>query len=199
MQLRARDILLVPNILTLSRFALLLILAYLISLQDSRYTIYMLIVITTGIATDILDGFLARKLGQISDLGKVLDPVVDKICTGVLVIFLYVYSDFPIWAVILVLTRDITVLVASIFFLKKARVIATSNMIGRLAALSWGLVILVYIIDWQPIELPMLWIATAMVLLSAISYGTRVVKLSTHPPEQSTANSKASRSKVQDS
>lgn len=199
MQLRARDILLVPNILTLSRFGLLLILAYLISLQDSRYTIYMLIVITTGIATDILDGFLARKLGQISDLGKVLDPVVDKICTGVLVLFLYVYSGFPLWAVILVLTRDITVLVASIFFLKKARVIATSNMIGRLAALSWGLVILVYIIDWQPIELPMLWIATAMVLLSAISYGKRMLTLSTHPSEQSTANSKASRSKVQDS
>lgn len=199
MQLRARDILLVPNILTLSRFGLLFILAYLISLQDSRYTIYMLIVITTGIATDILDGFLARKLGQISDLGKVLDPVVDKICTGVLVLFLYVYSDFPLWAVILVLTRDITVLVASIFFLKKARVIATSNMIGRLAALSWGLVILVYIIDWQPIELPMLWIATAMVLLSAISYGKRMLTLSTHPSEQSTANSEASRSKVQDS
>jgi CDP-diacylglycerol--glycerol-3-phosphate 3-phosphatidyltransferase len=181
MQLRARDLLLVPNILTLSRFALLFILAYLISLQDSRYTIYMLIVVATGIATDILDGFFARKLGQISDLGKVLDPVVDKTCTGVLVIFLYVYSDFPLWAVILVLTRDITVLVASIFFLKKSRVIATSNMIGRLAALSWGLVILVYIIDWRPIELPMLWIATAMVLLSAISYGRRVIRLSTHP------------------
>ena len=184
---------LVPNILTLSRFALLFILAYLISLQDSRYTIYMLIVVATGIATDILDGFLARKLGQVSDLGKVLDPVVDKICTGVLVIFLYAYSDFPLWAVILVLMRDITVLVASIFFLKKARVIATSNVIGRLAALSWGLVILAYIIDWRPLELPMLWIATAMVLLSAISYGKRFVKLSTHPVGQS------SRSRVEDS
>jgi CDP-diacylglycerol--glycerol-3-phosphate 3-phosphatidyltransferase len=138
-------------------------------------------------------------LGQISDLGKVLDPVVDKICTGVLVIFLYVYSDFPLWAVILVLTRDITVLVASILFLKKARVIATSNMIGKLAALSWGLVVLAYIIDWQPLELPMLWIATAMVILSAISYGRRMVKLSTHPSERPTANSGASRSRVEDS
>ncbi len=199
MQLRARDLLLVPNILTLSRFALLFILAYLISLQDSRYTIYMLIVVATGIATDILDGFFARKLGQISDLGKVLDPVVDKICTGVLVLFLYVYSDFPLWAVILVLTRDITVLVASIFFLRKARVIATSNMIGRLAALSWGLVILVYIIDWRPIELPMLWIATAMVLLSAISYGRRVVRLSTSPPEKPAVNIGANRSRIEDS
>jgi CDP-diacylglycerol--glycerol-3-phosphate 3-phosphatidyltransferase len=193
MQLRARDLLLIPNILTLSRFALLFILVYLISLQDSRYTVYMLIVIAAGISTDILDGFFARKLGQISDLGKVLDPVVDKICTGVLVILLYIYSDFPLWAVILILARDLTVLIASIFFLKKSGVIATSNMIGRLAALSWGLVVLVYIIDWHPLELPMLWIATAMVFLSAISYGRRMVRLSTHPVEQS------SRSKVGDS
>jgi CDP-diacylglycerol--glycerol-3-phosphate 3-phosphatidyltransferase len=185
MQLRVRDLSLVPNILTLSRVALVFVPAYLISLQDSRYTIYILIAVAVGIATDILDGFLARKLGQISDLGKVLDPVVDKICTGVLVIFLYIYSDFPLWAVILILARDIAVLVASVFYLRKAKVIATSNMIGRLAALSWGLVILVYIIDWQPVELPMLWIATAMVLLSALSYGRRFIKLTTHPMGQS--------------
>ena len=195
MQLRIRDLLLVPNILTLSRVALVFIPAYLISLQDPRYTVYMLIAIAVGIATDILDGFFARKLGQVSDLGKVLDPVADKICTAVLVVFLHIYSDFPLWAVILIVARDITVLIASIFYLKKARIIATSNMIGRLAALSWGLVILVYIINWQPVELPMLWIATSMVLLSAISYGRRMVRLSADYVEQ---DQQSSRSKVGD-
>jgi len=88
MQIRARDLLLIPNILTLTRIALVFIPAYLISLQNPDYRIYMLIAIAVGMATDILDGTLARKLSQISDLGKILDPLADKVCTRVLVVSL---------------------------------------------------------------------------------------------------------------
>lgn len=173
MNIRARDIFLIPNLLTLARLVFLSIPAYLISRQDPSLKPWILLCIAIGIATDILDGHLARRLNQVSDLGKVLDPVSDKIATAILVIALNIYSDFPLWAVILVLGRDLTVLVLSIFFIRSKHAILTSNMIGKLAALSWGIVILVWILDIDVLKTIFLWCAVALVAVSAISYGKR--------------------------
>jgi CDP-diacylglycerol--glycerol-3-phosphate 3-phosphatidyltransferase len=150
---------------------------YLISLQDPGYRVVTIVAIAVGIVSDILDGFLARKLGQVSDLGKILDPAADKICTALLVISLHFYSDFPLWAVILILARDLTVLLVSMSFLRKTGLISTSNMTGRFAALSWGLVILVFVIDLEPLEVPVLVVATALVGLSAVSYANMLLRL----------------------
>ncbi len=46
--------------------------------------------------TDWADGFFARKLNQVSDLGKILDPIADKIHIGALVIALHYYQGFPL-------------------------------------------------------------------------------------------------------
>jgi len=178
MNIRARDIFLIPNILTLSRLVLFILPAYLIRLQDPGVKVWILILIAIGIITDILDGHLARRLNQVSDLGKVLDPLADKLATAVLIIALYVYSDFPLWAVILVLGRDAMVLILSLFFIRSKQDILTSNMIGKLAALSWGLVILVWILDIPVLKAPFLWFAVVLVAVSATSYGKRfLVKL----------------------
>lgn len=177
MQVRARDLLLVPNILSLARIALVFVPAYLISLQKPEYKIYVLVTIFLGIATDILDGYLARKLGQVSDLGKILDPAADKLCTVILVIALHLYSDFPLWAVVLLLSRDFIALIVAVSFTRRTKILTTSNIIGRLAALSWGVVILVYVIDWELLEFPLLLFATAMVLASAVSYTLMLLNL----------------------
>ncbi len=173
MDIRARDILLIPNLLTLARLAFLSIPAYLISRQDPSLKPWILFCIAIGITTDILDGYLARRLNQVSDLGKVLDPVSDKIATAILVIALNIYSDFPLWAVLLVLGRDIIVLVLSIFFIRSKHAILTSNKIGKLAALSWGIVILVWILDIEVLKTIFLWCAVGLVAVSAFSYGRR--------------------------
>jgi len=176
MLIRAKDILLIPNLLSVARIALIFLPAYLIAEQNPGNRPYILLLIAIGIVSDILDGVLARRLNQISDLGKILDPVADKVCTGVLVIALYLYSDFPLWAVLVILVRDFSLLIGALFLVRKRSEITTSNMVGKLAALSWGIVILVFVLDWDILKTPMLVIAAAMVAVSATSYTKRYLR-----------------------
>jgi CDP-diacylglycerol--glycerol-3-phosphate 3-phosphatidyltransferase len=176
MIVRARDLLLIPNILSVCRIALLAVPAYMISTRDPGLRIPTLCFIGLGIITDLLDGYLARRLNMVSDLGKILDPLADKISTGVLVVFLNIYEDFPLWAVVLVLSRDFAVLVLSLIFIRKRHLVLPSNEIGRYAALSWGLVVFVFVADIDVIKEPSLIAATALLVASAASYIERFIR-----------------------
>ena len=63
-------------------------------------------------ATDWVDGYVARRTGQVSELGKVLDPVADRLAIAAGLIALVVRGVFPLWAALLILVRDVAVLVA---------------------------------------------------------------------------------------
>jgi CDP-diacylglycerol--glycerol-3-phosphate 3-phosphatidyltransferase len=175
MQVRARDLLLIPNILSLARIALVFLPALLIASGNPSHRPLAGAFVLLGMATDILDGYLARRLGQTSDLGRILDPLSDKLCTAILVIVLYLYSGFPLWGVALILSRDFVVLTCGLLLMRRTDVVISSNITGRIAALSWGIVIFAYAIDFRPIQIPALVTATALVAVSGVSYGVRFV------------------------
>ncbi|MBU1469636.1 MAG: CDP-alcohol phosphatidyltransferase family protein [candidate division Zixibacteria bacterium] len=170
MQVRAKDLTLLPNLMSLSRIVLIFIPAYLISTQRPELRIWALILVLVGILSDILDGVIARRFNMASDLGRILDPLADKICTGILVVTLYLYADFPLWGVLLIVARDISVLLFSLMAIRKTAFILPSNMIGKFAALSWGLAIAIYIIDFSVLKTPILAIAVILLIASAVSY-----------------------------
>ena len=170
MQVRAKDLTLIPNLMSLSRIALIFIPAYLISTQKPELRIWALALVLVGILSDILDGIIARRFNMASDLGRILDPVADKICTGILVVTLYLYADFPLWAVLLIVARDVSVLLFSLMAIRKIAFIFPSNIIGKLAALSWGLAIAIYIIDFSLLKTPILAVAVILLITSAMSY-----------------------------
>jgi CDP-diacylglycerol--glycerol-3-phosphate 3-phosphatidyltransferase len=98
-----------PTWITLSR--LLVIPFILIGLQNETpqgrwiaATAFLL-----GAATDWLDGYLARHLNQVSDLGKVLDPLVDKLLVLAPLLSLIQLGQVPAWGVFLILSRDLAV------------------------------------------------------------------------------------------
>ena len=62
-----------------------------------------------AIATDALDGYLARSRGLITDLGKLLDPIADKALTGAALVGLAILAELPWWVVVVVLVREIGV------------------------------------------------------------------------------------------
>ena len=87
----------IPNLVSLSRIAMVPFLGYYLARGDDRSTLICAILMIVAGITDGLDGYLARRLGQISKLGIALDPVADKIFAGALVLLLIFYRDFPIW------------------------------------------------------------------------------------------------------
>jgi len=91
MKVDFREIIYVPNLISL--FRLLLIIPFTVLFQNFfnngsiRYYIVMLCLI--AYLSDILDGFIARKTNQISELGKIIDPLADKILVGGIVLNLF--------------------------------------------------------------------------------------------------------------
>ncbi len=83
----------IPNFLTLLRIFLLPLLIYLIIANDSSLNLAILILFIIIALTDYFDGIIARKTNSISEFGKMLDPIADKLFV-VLIIITFIYNDF---------------------------------------------------------------------------------------------------------
>jgi len=103
----------VPMILTLSRLAILPLFFILMILPFSWASYGALIVFVAAALTDFLDGFLARKLGQTSDLGAFLDPVADKLLTLtalIMLVFVHQLSMVGLLAALCILWREVGIM-----------------------------------------------------------------------------------------
>jgi cardiolipin synthase (CMP-forming) len=138
-------VLTIPNLISLLRIALIPAFVVLIVDPDTRRAGLVLFVVV--VATDWIDGALARATGQVSDLGKVLDPVADRLAIAAGLIALVVVDAFPLWAALLILVRDVAVLIAGLVLLAKRRArievrylgkVATFALMTAIACIAWG-------------------------------------------------------------
>jgi cardiolipin synthase len=105
-----------PNILTLSR--ILAVPFFAIKLRCGHITAACIIFFAAGL-TDVLDGYLARRLNQRSKLGALLDPIADKLLINTALIALALTKEpwvaqIPLWIVATAIARDITIIIAGI-------------------------------------------------------------------------------------
>ena len=137
--------------------------------------------------TDFLDGYLARKNNQVTDLGKFLDPVADKLLINSMVVFLIVpasYTNgqmsFSLWCALLLIARDIVV-DALRFIAAQKNVVISANIFGKaktvLEMIAVGLVLLngwpfsYFDLNW-PVRIAdgFVYLATLMSLISGVIY-----------------------------
>ena len=104
-----KGIILTPNFLTLLRiFAIPVIIVFL--LFDNRITTsFAALVFSIASITDYLDGYLARKYGLVSNLGKILDPLADKLLISSAFIMLVSLDFMPAWIACIIVGREIAV------------------------------------------------------------------------------------------
>ena len=130
-KLRLTELFLVSNLFSLFRILIIPVLWYYIAQPDeSSGYIALAILIIAGIS-DGLDGYLARKLNQVSTMGLVLDPLADKILAAALVIMLIVFRDFPIWLAALIIGRDLLILCAAAVLLRGRKIVVPSTITGK--------------------------------------------------------------------
>ena len=138
-------ILTIPNVLSFLRIALIPVFVALIVDPDTTRAGLVLFVIV--VATDWVDGALARATGQVSELGKILDPVADRLAIAAGLIALVIVDAFPLWAALLILIRDVAVLIAGLVLLSKRRTridvrpigkVATFALMASIACIAWG-------------------------------------------------------------
>lgn len=99
-----------PNAVSLARLACVPVFVWLLFGRGDRLAAGILLAVL-GV-TDWVDGWLARRLGQVSTVGKVLDPVADRILIGVAVVATLVDGSVPLWLGVAVVVREVLVSVA---------------------------------------------------------------------------------------
>jgi CDP-diacylglycerol--glycerol-3-phosphate 3-phosphatidyltransferase len=125
-------------------------------------------------ATDWFDGYLARRFHQKSDLGRIIDPVSDKICVGAIAAYLAIFRDFPLWFLILILARDFTILIVGLFMTVR-RGVPESNWPGKVAVTAMAVVLIVFTLDIAAVKWPFFWIMVALFFVSVVSYAPRIL------------------------
>ena len=138
-------ILTVPNALSFIRIAMIPV--FVILLLDEGTRLWGFLVLGLVQATDWVDGYIARRYGQVTELGKVLDPFADRLAVGAALITFVVADLFPLWAALLVLVRDGLVLVAAGVIaltggprieVRRIGKIATFTLMWAIPMIAWG-------------------------------------------------------------
>jgi len=131
---KASDIFLIPNLITITRLVLMIpmLMSYYL---DNMICFYVLLGIT--IISDFLDGILARRLNQISELGKILDPLADNLTLFLFSIILSMKGLVPIEFCVFYFIRQLLLLIMSLIYLPKIKGVRGSSLFGK-----WGVGIL---------------------------------------------------------
>lgn len=169
------------NVLSLSRIVIVIPIIYYLDqgTQDPAQNLVAFALMLIGGLTDTLDGMLARKLNQITDFGKVVDPVADKIGMAFILAFLAISRpDFPLWFFILALARDILIFSAGLYVKKKYGYLFTSNMLGKITITIAAVMVTVYVVkDLFGLEMFyrfLLWISAMLLVASFVLYAKRL-------------------------
>ena len=119
----------VPNILTIIRFLLIPIIV-IFAFEDNY--IATIIVLTISGLTDVLDGYIARKYNFITNFGKLMDPLADKMTQVALLGTLAIQKIIPVWIIVVVIIKEF-LMVSGASFLYGKELVVSSKWYGKLA------------------------------------------------------------------
>jgi CDP-diacylglycerol---glycerol-3-phosphate 3-phosphatidyltransferase len=105
----AQDALNLPNLLTFGRILMIPLCLWFLDGDTPRTGFWAAVIFTLAALTDVLDGYLARKLNVVSVLGKLLDPLADKLIVMASLVWMVPMGRIPAWTVIVLLTREISI------------------------------------------------------------------------------------------
>ena len=170
MVIRKKDLLLIPNLLAIFRILLLPFIFYFLAQGSTSGVCIAVFLIALAVFSDVLDGHLARKLNQITDLGKLLDPLADKLGLGVFVIFIIFHRGFPVWAACLLFFKDFLTLVGAIVLVKRKGLFPMSNNWGKLNSWVWVFTVVFYMVNLNLVKELFLVLATLTVVNCTVQY-----------------------------
>ena len=172
-----------PNVLTLLRIFFVPILVA--ALLMEKRTIVMggipldnaliaLAIFLAAAATDLLDGYLARRWRQITTVGTLLDPIADKLLISAALISLVQIRILPGWMAILIIAREFAVsglraIAAAEGYIIEASDLGKTKMLSQVAAISAMLISMRHP-GWRTPGMVLMWTVVFFALLSALSY-----------------------------
>lgn len=166
----------IPNILSLIRILMIPVIVWLYNRND--YQTAVVVLVLSG-ATDIVDGYIARHFNLISNLGKILDPIADKLTQWITL--LCVSSKYPLMLIpfVLLAVKEISLGIIGIFVIKKTKEVKGANWHGKVTtfALYFTLIIHILCINLSPVISDMtIGACVTLMMLSFVLYVIRNIK-----------------------
>ena len=132
-----KEVFTLPNVLTLIR--ILLSPLFVVLYFQARYELATVVLLSSGL-TDVLDGIIARKFNLITTVGKVLDPIADKLTQAVIIVCLTInhYNDedtLLVFVLILLFAKEFTMLLGAIMLFKSGTRPSESKWWGKLGTI----------------------------------------------------------------
>ncbi len=167
-----------PNTLTLSRIISVPLVVWLLWVPEPAPERNLAAAVIFGLAaaTDLLDGFLARRRDAVTAVGKLLDPVADKLLVAAGLIMLALAGRVPTWMVWVILGREVLVSTIRVLALREGLIIS-AHFLGKNKALFQMTAIFFLILDshiivWGNLSLGMLliWVALVLTVISGAEY-----------------------------
>ena len=172
--MKNRKIFTIPNLLSAFRLVLVPVFVWAYIVKDNSL-LATLVLAVSGI-TDMLDGQIARRFNMVSDLGKMLDPIADKVTQGVVMICML--SRFPaMWVPLgLLVVKDAFVGITNLMIIRRTGQIEGAAFHGKVASCFLDGLVLLHVLwsgmpDWLSITL--ITLTTLVMLLSLFLYGMR--------------------------
>ncbi|MEP2447101.1 MAG: CDP-alcohol phosphatidyltransferase family protein [Balneola sp.] len=167
------------NLISFSRFLVAIPIIYLHIQNDYQYDATIIVLILYAGISDYLDGLVARKTNTVSEVGKMIDPISDKLCAAALFIYTVWLGWVPPWFLILNVFRDSFIMIGSSFIKIKYGKVAMSILSGKIAvnvlALYWLAVF--FFRDAEQVHNWLLYICTFIMIYSFFDYFNRYRKI----------------------
>lgn len=170
-------ILTIPNLLSFFRFCLIPVFVWLYCVRQ-EYWWTGVVLIVSG-ATDMVDGYVARHFNMISDLGKVLDPVADKLTQAAMLFCLLTRFPFMIVPLVLLIVKELFMGATGFLVIRKTGEVFGANWHGKVATCLLDAMMIIHVFWYDiPVSVSNFFIAACivMMLVSVILYGIRNIK-----------------------
>jgi CDP-diacylglycerol--glycerol-3-phosphate 3-phosphatidyltransferase len=158
-----------PNLLTILRILLIPIFIILYLEPTSNRSLAAALVFAFAAITDWLDGYLARSRGQITKLGKLLDPIADKLLTITGLVLLVGHQKIAVWIVILLISREVVITGLRAIAASSGTIIQ-ADLLGKQKMLFLTGAIMLLILDYNGMGTALIWMSLFFSLLSGIQY-----------------------------
>lgn len=132
-----------------------------------------------GAITDWADGFVARKRNEVTELGKIIDPLADKITIAAIIISFYLIGAIPAIYFFMIIGRDLLIFLGGIYVTKRIGRVLQSNMLGKITVSAIGFVILLVLLNVDQITLFykfFYYLSIILIVVSFIAYAYRAAE-----------------------
>lgn len=167
------------NFISLTRVLVVIPVIYIHIHNDYEINAVIILLIAYGVLSDYLDGLVARWWNEISELGKVLDPIADKLMAFFLFLYTVMLGWIPVWYFAMGVARDLLIMTGSGYIKKKRGKVAMSIMSGKVSvnvmAIYW--ISVFFFRDAETIHFWLMIASVAIMIYSFIDYVIRYRKI----------------------